>query len=123
MFDYPSRQKEYEELAAWPHKRYFTEKEYDNLREQAIKQFERDTKDGRSGYCNISDYIYHRLTQAAMDANAGEWYRAWFDKDIFNSWEHTVKYYNERVYWVNRAIACGIAKTAEEAESYFKEHK
>lgn len=108
MFSHPSYQREYENMAALPHKRYLTEKEYDDMCERA--------GDDR-------ELMHHVLNLAALEANAGEWYRAWFDRDIFDSRKHTPEYLDERLYWIDKGIACGIADTAEEAERYFKDNK
>ncbi len=102
-----------------------TEQEFDSIKEQSRLRFEQAKRENKAGYCSIWDFYVLDMMDAAKRVNPAEWYKVWHGNypKYYSSWGHTLKYMHQAHYYINKALACGIAKTAAEAVQYFQDNK
>ncbi len=98
-----------------------TEEEFDQIGQQAAEEFHQNPdKWGTAGDSS-------RMAQGdiAFQVNPVEYYRVWFSRSPcrFSTYGHTLQYITKATYYIDKALACGIAKTAEEAVQYFNNKK
>lgn len=102
-----------------------TEKEFDGIKESSAARFEKAKSENKTGYCGVWDFYVMDMMDAARAVNPVEWYRVWHGNypKYYSSWGHTLKYMHQAHYYINKALACGIAETAAEAVQYFNDNK
>lgn len=115
---------EQEDLAFYsdmPHNPPMTEEKFDNIENDVIEKFKKE----RGGYSCLSDWLMCAYNKAALDVIPEEYYRVWYGRypKLYDTYKHTPKYNNQAYYYINKALACGIAKTAEEAIQYFQDNR
>lgn len=102
-----------------PKRKPYTEQEFDAVLEEQYHI-------PHPRYVSSADAVMLREIDMAIEVNPLEYYRAWqtpVSMGGYDSWKHSPKYRSKRAYYVNKALACGIASTWEEAEEYFKRSK
>ena len=102
-----------------------TEKEFDDIKESSAARFEKAKSENKTGYCGVWDFYVMDMMDVARAVNPVEWYRVWHGNypKYYSSWGHTLKYMHQAHYYINKALACGIAETAAEAVQYFQDNK
>ncbi len=102
-----------------------TEKEFDKIKETSAARFEKAKSENKTRYCSVWDFYVLDMMDAARAVNPAEWYKVWHGNypKYYSSWGHTLKYMHQAHYYINKALACGIAKTAAEAVQYFNDNK
>lgn len=123
-----ARLREAEEIEFFSHKPVsppLTEKEFDAIKEYSAARYEKAKSEGKVKYCSVWDFYTSDVMDAAEKVNPVEWYKVWHGNypKYYTSWGHTLKYMHEAHYYINKALACGIAKTAAEAVQYFQDNK
>lgn len=119
-------EEEYRRYSSLDKSEPLTEKEFDDILAASEVRYNQALKDGKAGYCSAYDFYWNDINEAARSVNPGEWYKVWLyhhSEAYINKFGHTVKWMRQADYLVNKALACGIAKTAEEAAQYFKDNK
>lgn len=122
-----AEQADYEMYCKRPTREFYTEEGFEGLEDIALEKYEWARENIKDGYhaCPLSDYMEGQWTMAAYYVNPGEWYRAFHCHypQLTLHPGHTPLYWHKEKYFVSKALACGYAKTAEEAVEYFKENK
>lgn len=110
---------------ARPASKPMTEKEFDDLTDIAIKEYEKERVLGRCAYTSVTDYITFLCDEVARKVNIRAFYMLRFDSyRPYDPWKHTQAYNQKFLYCLcNKAIACGYAQTAEEAIEWANKHK
>ena len=128
--DRAADKRDYEIHAARPKSAPMSEEEFENLIDKAKAEKERVEslpRDWREPPSNVTlwDYMETEWTLAAYAVNPGETYRAIWGRypKLTGHYGHTPEYWRKEKYFVCKAIACGIADTAEKAVQYFKDNK
>ena len=124
-------QRDYEIHAARPKSNPISEEEFDNLvdkaraRKEEIDNRPRDWDAPPRWGVTLQEYLETDWVLAAYAVNPGETYRAVWGRypKLTGHHGHTPEYWRKEKYYVCKAIACGIADTAEEAVQYFKDNK
>lgn len=118
-------EEEYKRYLARSKNSPLSEKEFDEIEEESYSRYLKAQEEGKAGYCSRYDFYWSDINDAACAVNPGEWYRAWHlhYPTLISKWGHSIKWMRQADYYVNKALACGIAKTAEEAVQYFEGNK
>lgn len=122
-----TEQADYEMYCKCPTREFYTEEEFDGLTDIALEKYEWARKNIKDNWhlSTLSGCMEDEWTMAAYYVNPGEWYRAFHCHypQLTLHHGHTPQYWHKEKYFVSKALACGYAKTAEEAVEYFKENK
>lgn len=102
-----------------------TEAEFDAIEQKAVNRYLKARDEGKANYTSAYDFIRMDWSNAAHDVNPVEWFRVWFGHypRYYNSWAHSQQYNNKAKYYINKALACGLADNAADAVKYFEENK
>lgn len=119
---------EKEDILYWesqPKTAPMTAQEFDELENVALERYRRDKAAGKAGYCFFSDYRASAWSDAARGVSPGEWFRVWHGNYpcYYSTWDHSPKYNQQARYYINKALACGLADSAADAVQYFKDNK
>lgn len=123
-----SRQYEADQIeywATWPTRKPYTAEEFDNLEQVAMMEFKALRQAGKVGYVSLMDMLRSRWNDAARSVNPSEHWRVWNGNYpcYYSTWNHSPKHNNKACFYINKALACGYAKTAGEAVRWFEENK
>lgn len=118
-------EKEYKIYLSFGRAKPFSEKEFNDIVDTSHKRYLKAQEENKVGYCFEYDFYWSDINDAAKKVNPGEWYRVWLGHypRFVDKYGHSAKWVRQADYYVNKALACGIAKTAEEAVQYFKDNK
>lgn len=116
-------EKEYQWYSSLGQDISLTERQFENIAEESEKRYLQALKQNKAGYCTLYDFYWSDINAAARSVNPGEWFKVWHCHYpcLINKWGHSIAWMRKADYYVNKALACGIAETAEEAVEYFKE--
>lgn len=129
-FDREAYTRKYEEdqIKFWsslPSREPYTDEEFDNLEQVATAKYTDMRENGKAGYVTLMDMFCFEWNSAARDVNPGEHWKVWNSTKpcYYDTWVHNAKYNNQANFFINKALACGYAKTAAEAVKWFDEHR
>lgn len=123
-----SRELERLQIEYWsslPKEEPMSVEEFDALEDAAIGRFEKDKADGKCRYVTLSDYLRGAYNDAARRVNPGEYYRVWSGcyPCYYSTWSHSHEHNNKAYYYINKALACGLADNAADAVKWFEDNK
>ena len=118
-------EEEYKRYSSMEKTEPLTEQEFEGILEQSDERYNKALEENKASYCSACDFYWADINDAARSVNPGEWYRAWHCHypRLIDKWGHSIEWMRQADYYVNKALACGYAKTAEEAVDWFMENK
>ena len=117
------KDRENENLAFYlhcPHGDPMTEEDFDQIEGETRRRHEEQG----DAHEDVNDLVEAAWRDAACKVIPEEWFRVWYGRYpiIYDAQAHSPEHNHLAAYYIDKALACGFAKTAEEAVRYFEDN-